>query len=236
MFESNYFESSLVDSITFRNNTPFHHIVLDNFVQGPLTNVVHEIQSVPNDKYDFNEHHQVQIKKRGLSSLDSMPQLTRTLVQFFQSDRMTHYLSQLTGIQGLRADPSLLGGGIHKTDSGGHLSIHADFNIHPVTGMHRRINLLLFLNPEWVDSWGGHLELWDSLMTACEKSIAPILNRVVIFRITDDAFHGHPDPLQTPDNISRYSLAFYYYTEDRPEDEKRPFHWAAWQQRPGGNF
>lgn len=236
MFDSKYIETAHVDGIVFKNNTPFNHIVLDNFIEGPLTNVVHEIESIPNDKYDFNEHQQVQIKKRGLSKPENMPELTHKLVEFFQSDRMIHYLEELTGIEGLTADPSLLGGGVHKTDSGGHLAVHADFNIHPSTGMHRRLNLLLFLNPEWKDSWGGYLELWDSSMKNCERTIAPLLNRAVIFRITDDAFHGHPDPMTTPPDVSRYSLAFYYYTKDRPEHEKGPFHWATWQQRPGGRF
>lgn len=236
MFDSKYFDTVHVDSIVFKNNIPFHHIVLDEFIQGPISNVVHEVESITNDKYDFNEHAMVQIKKRGLSSIENMPELTKKLVGFFQSDQMIRYLQDLTGIDDLHADDSLLGGGIHKTDPGGHLAIHADFNIHPNTGMHRRLNVLLFLNPEWKESWGGYLELWDSSMKKCQKSIAPLLNRAVIFRITDDAFHGHPDPLCTPDGVSRYSLAFYYYTKDRPENEKGPFHWATWQQRPNGNF
>lgn len=236
MFDSKYIDTAYIDSIVFKNNTPFHHIVLDDFIEGPLQTVVQEIQSIRNEAYDFNEHEQVQIKKRGMSKLETMPKFTLKLVEFFQSERMICYLETLTGIEGLTADPSLVGGGVHKTDSGGHLAVHADFNIHPSTGMHRRLNLLLFLNPEWKESWGGYLELWDANMKNCEKMIAPLLNRAVIFRITDDAFHGHPDPLNTPPDISRYSLAFYYYTKDRPEHEKRPFHWATWQQRPGGHF
>lgn len=236
MFSNNHIESVHIDKIIFQNNTPFHHIVLDRFVEGPIDKVVSEVNLIPNSDYDFNEHAQVQIKKRGLSSVEKMPETTQKLVAFFQSREMIEYLENLTGIKDLLPDPSLLGGGVHKTDTGGHLAIHADFNIHPHTGLHRRLNLLLFLNPKWKEEWGGHLELWDNEMTRCVKVVSPILNRAVIFRITDDAYHGHPDPLKTPKDISRYSLAFYYYTLDRPEHEKGPFHWATWQLRPSGHF
>lgn len=234
---------------TFCRNTPFPHIVLDNFLKEEeavvdnhnnsfrLDDVVAEIRGIPNSEYDFNEHAEVQIKKRGLSDPSKMPPLTRRVVDFFTSDTIIQYLERLTGITGLMPDPSLMGGGVHKTDPGGHLAIHADFNIHPMTGFHRRLNLLLFLNPEWDDEeWGGLLELWDREMTSCVVSVSPLLNRAVVFRITDDAFHGHPDPLRSPEGVSRYSLAFYYYTADRPPSEKSPFHWATWKRRPNGGF
>jgi hypothetical protein len=236
MFSNRHEESVNEHKTVFLNNHPFHHIVLDDFIQGPIQNIVNEIQSIPNSEYDFNEHAQVQIKKRGLSVIDKLPDLTKRLVHFFQSPLMIQYLERLTGITGLMADPTLLGGGVHKTETGGHLAVHADFNIHPETGFHRRLNLLLFLNPIWNSDWGGFLELWDTDMKNKEKEIAPLLNRAVIFRITDDAFHGHPDPLRTPPGVARYSLAFYYYTKDRPDHEKSAFHWATWQLRPDGRF
>lgn len=236
MFTNSHTNNIEVDKVIFQENNPFPHIVLDGFINGPIKNVVHEVENIANDQYDFNEHQNVQIKKRGLSDQSKMPEIVRNLVCYFQSKDMISYLEQLTGISDLLPDPSLLGGGIHKTVSGGHLAVHADFNIHPELGLHRRVNLLLFLNPYWLDEWGGHLELWDQSMTQCCKKILPILNRAVIFKITDDAYHGHPDPLKCPDNFARYSLAFYYYTKDRPENEKSSFHWATWKMRPNGTF
>ena len=158
-----------------------------------------------------------------------MPRSAAEMIAFLQSPEWLRFLSDLTGIDGLMPDPTLLGGGIHKTLRGGHLEVHADFNIQPQLQLHRRINVLLYLNPTWEKDWGGQLELWDREMTACVKSIEPISNRMVIFNITDEAFHGHPRPLKTS---QRLSLALYYYTKDRPEKEKGAFHWADWKQRP----
>ena len=73
-------------------------------------------------------------------------------------------------------------------------------------------------------------------MMSCARKIEPISNRLVIFRITDDALHGSPEKWLAPADYSRLSLAFYYYTDDRPEEEKKPFHWANWHKRFGSYY
>ena len=107
-----------------------------------------------------------------------------------------------------------------------------DFNLHYNTRKHRRINILLYLNSEWKPSYNGELELWAKDMTRCVHKIEPLFNRFVMFKITDDAFHGHPEQWLAPMEYPRMSFAFYYYTDDRPENEKAPFHWALWKRRP----
>ena len=83
--------------------------------------------------------------------------------------------------------------------------------------MWRRINVFLYFNKDWDDSWGGHLELWDAAMTHPVVAIAPLFNRLVIFEASEYSWHGHPDPLQCPFNESRKSIAMYYYTvHDNP--------------------
>jgi hypothetical protein len=238
MINSEYNLNIPRDLIKFHQAEPFHHLVLDDFISDKdlVSSVANEVKIIPNEVYGFEQHRGVQIKKRGLSDLKKLPPNTVKLIEFFQSQEMIQYLQNITGITNLLPDPALLGGGLHKMDTGGHLAVHADFNIHKDTGYHRRVNALLYLNENWEEEWGGELQLWDGKMTKCYHKVMPLLNRLVVFRITDDAFHGHPDPLNTPEDVSRYSLAFYYYTVDRPEKEKSPFHWALWQKRPDGNF
>jgi len=117
---------------------------------------------------------------------------------------------------------------MHKISRGGKLGVHADFNVNFVNNLHRRINVLIYLNEDWNPEWNGHLELWDKDLSKCCVKVEPIFNRAVVFNITDDAFHGHPEPLQCPETVSRYSLALYYYTEDRPEEEKSDPHAVIW--------
>jgi Rps23 Pro-64 3,4-dihydroxylase Tpa1-like proline 4-hydroxylase len=113
-----------------------------------------------------------------------------------------------TGIPKLRADPSLFGAGLHCIPRGGFLKMHVDFNKHP-RGWHRRVNLLIYLNQIWRDEWGGHLQLGIEN----SKRIAPIGGRCVIFETNDQSWHGHPEPLECPEDVQRRSLALYFYTK-----------------------
>jgi Rps23 Pro-64 3,4-dihydroxylase Tpa1-like proline 4-hydroxylase len=126
------------------------------------------------------------------------------------------HLENLTGIKKLFRDPLLMGGGVHKINRGGKLSIHIDYNNHPKTKQRRKLNLLIYLNKDWDKSWGSNLELWNKELTEKIIEVEPIFNRAVIFTI-DDAPHGHPYPLNCPENISRYSLALYYFVDEEPE-------------------
>ncbi len=158
----------------------------------------------------------------------------------FCSERFVKYLEDLTGIENLMPDWSMDGGGLHQTKRGGHLNIHADFSTHhdhPTWA--RRVNILLYLNTEWDDAWGGKLELWDEKMTGKQGSVTPAGNRMLVFTTTDTSFHGHPDALACPPDVARRSMALYYFTEEnapvrratnyraRPEDGARKYVIAA---------
>jgi Rps23 Pro-64 3,4-dihydroxylase Tpa1-like proline 4-hydroxylase len=228
----------------FFNSKPFHYIVLDNFLESSLAKEIEtEIRNIPPEDWfdketEFGHINQqgdcsTQSKKIALNIRKQIPDKTNYVIDLFSSPKMIQFIEDITGITGLQSDPYLLGGGIHKTTTNGHLSIHCDFNIHPQTQKHRRINALLYLNDNWKPGYNGCLELWNKDMTSCAKKIEPILNRLVIFRITDDALHGSPERWLAPENYPRISLAFYYYTDDRPEHEKNNFHWAIWFKRFG---
>jgi hypothetical protein len=139
----------------------------------------------------------------------------RDMFGFFNSSPITQFLESLTTITGLIPDPYFVGGGFHETSKGGKLGIHADFRINEQLHVNRRINMIIYLNKEWDDAYGGKLELWDKKMQNAVHSIAPVYNRCVIFNTDADSFHGHPDPLLTPENVTRKSLALYYYTASK---------------------
>ena len=158
--------------------------------------------------------------------------LTKGLLYHLNSSTFLDFLSQITGIENLIADSYLWGGGMHQIEQGGKLAIHADFNRHPRYNLDRRLNALLYLNPNWQEDYGGHLELWDREMTGCVVRIAPLFNRLVVFATTDFSYHGHPDALTCPEGVTRKSLALYYYTNGRPAEEISASHSTLWQARP----
>ena len=214
---------------------PFPHIVIDNFLPPSLLNgVIDDFQNYNNwgwDNSDYSKDHQV---KKFFSPWNNdgdttLPINTKLILNYFNSPDVISMLEKLTGIKGLIADPTLLGGGMHKIESGGKLSIHADSRKHTINGDYRRINLLIYLNKDWNKEWGGSLQLWDKDMTTMVQDIQPIFNRVVIFNTGADTYHGHPHPLNTPNGMSRISLALYYYTKENPDTEENSVTSAVWK-------
>ena len=109
-------------------------------------------------------------------------------------------------------DPHLEGGGLHQIVPGGHLGVHVDFNRHPRTGLERRLNVLMYLNRDWKEEYGGALELWRAEPRRREQRILPLWGRLVVFSTTDRSYHGHPEPLACPEGMTRKSVALYYYS------------------------
>jgi Rps23 Pro-64 3,4-dihydroxylase Tpa1-like proline 4-hydroxylase len=140
------------------------------------------------------------------------------------SPEMLEFLEALTGIEGLIPDPYFGGGALHQIESGGFLKVHADFNWHPKLRLDRRLNVLIYLNHDWKDEYGGALELWDRNMARPEKVLLPVFNRTVVFSTTDFSYHGHPHPLACPERMTRKSVSLYYYSNGRPASEKSAPH------------
>lgn len=150
--------------------------------------------------------------------------------------RVLEHLEALTGIEGLIPDPYFGGGGPHQIERGGFLKIHADFNWHPKLRLDRRLNVLVYLNRDWQEDYGGHLELWDRGMERCVRRVLPVFNRTVVFSTTDTSYHGHPTPLACPEGRTRKSVSFYYYTNGRPEEERSAPHDTLFVKRAGDDW
>jgi Rps23 Pro-64 3,4-dihydroxylase Tpa1-like proline 4-hydroxylase len=216
-------------STQYHEAKPFPHIVIDKFLPETILNsVLDEFNNNKNWWYDrvkWTEPYQVNkfYWPYDIETANNMPNDLPTisaLVNYLNSPVMLKYLEELTGIDNLISDELLMGGGLHKITSGGKLAIHKDYNVHPVKKMYRRLNLLIYLNKDWKQEWEGNLELWDKDHTKLEVSVEPLFNRAVIFTISEDSLHGHPVPLNTPENVSRNSIALYYFTEVNPSDNE----------------
>ena len=189
---------------------PFPHIVIDDFCEpGLLRDIADNFP--PRDGKQYFDRAQERLKYQyHAGEIPYGP--TRNLLAELNSRAFLRFLKNLTGIDGLIADPYFEGGGLHETRAGGHLSVHADFNTHGKMKVERRLNLLLYLNDDWSPDYGGALELWDKTMSAPVEKIAPLLGRAVIFNTALDSYHGVPEPLACPPDRSRRSIATYYYT------------------------
>ena len=215
---------------------PFPHVVIDGLVPEDLLDGVIQESPKPHEREDWLRADRTDAIKLSISKDWTLGPTTRHLLNQFNSAVFIDFLERLTGMSGLLPDPHYFGGGLHQIERGGFLKIHADFNLHGRLLLDRRINVLVYLNHDWRDEWGGHLELWERTMTRRMKAITPSFNRMVIFATTDTSYHGHPDPLRCPPDIRRRSLALYYYSNGRPAHEQSEAHSTLHQVRPGEDF
>jgi hypothetical protein len=169
---------------------------------------------------EFNNPKEIKWASKGEKTFG--PQ-TRKLMHFLNSEPFLEFIQVVSGIEEkLIGDPYFVGGGQHEIRPGGVLKVHADFNGYPAFNLSRRLNVLVYLNEDWDDSYGGHLEFWDENMKEQKAAILPIFNRLAMFSTTDFSYHGHPNPLTCPPERRRRSLALYYYSYGRPKSELNP--------------
>ncbi len=203
----------------FKNVDPFPHLVIDNFLPENEANLIAN---------DFPEPSQINWQKHGSGansdglnfkgvklqcSVESeYPENIRILMHEFNSQGFLYFLKKLCGLEYIFGDPYYEGCGLHSTGKGGRLMIHADVNRYPYPALaDQYLNVIYYVTPKWDKEWGGNLELWDKKLKSCKKVIEPKFNRLVIFETTENSFHGHPHPQNSPDETRRNSLAVYYY-------------------------
>jgi Rps23 Pro-64 3,4-dihydroxylase Tpa1-like proline 4-hydroxylase len=212
----------------YRTAEPFPHVVIDDFVG---LDVVREIVAeYPQDRAEWDLYlDEGNSNKLAISDEARLGPVARRLVHELNSGAMIRFLEEMTGITGLVPDPHLLGGGLHQLDPGGYLRVHADFNHHPHLKLDRRLNFLLYLNEGWQEDWGGALELWNADMTERVVAVPPVAGRAVVFSTTSTSYHGNPEPVACPEGMARRSIALYYYTNGRPEEERAAAHNTLYQ-------
>ena len=199
---------------------PFPHIHIDNFFSEIFLNTILEaFPDLSNIKQSQNYKNQNEIKF-AYNDYKNFPERIKLFFNFLNSEVFVNFLQRLTSIdEKLISDNDLNGGGLHEIKSGGLLKVHTDFSKHPKNNLDRRVNVLIYLNKNWKKEYNGFLELWDKDMKNCEQKISPLFNRMVIFSTTDFSNHGHPDPIICPSEISRKSIALYYFSDGRPKNE-----------------
>lgn len=215
------------DKRRYQQAEPYPHIFLDNFLEEwAAEEALAEFPAVKDAGWIHYVH--VNEKKHGLNKMDMLPPFVRSVIKELNSPEFVSYLSQLTGIPNLLPDDMLEGGGLHQSGRNGFLNVHADFTVHPhKRNWRRRVNVLVYLNKDWKPEYRGDLELWDRQMKGVVQKIAPIFNRCVVFNTDEDSYHGLPDPILCPEDMTRKSIALYYFTEEAVTPRLRSTNYQA---------
>lgn len=226
-----------IDSEKFKGNflsvEPFPHFCIDNFLDEDFAEEVYksfpkyqEAQKLGTEFSAVNEKRKIQI-----TDSSKFSPAIKILSDLLASKEYVNMWSDLTGIPNLFSDESLAGGGVHETNSGGHLDVHIDFNYNEKNQAYRRLNILLYFNKDWKEEYGGYLDIWDKDVKKRYGYFEPKFNRAIGFLTSEVSFHG-VTPLTCPPDVMRRSFATYYYTKDIPEGSKVSKHSTVFRARP----
>ena len=215
---------------------PFRHCVVEGFFEPAYADTL--LAQFPGfERGNALNEDGVAAGKSTIERIRSLGGPWAALDDCIRSPAFLALVERMTGVDRLLYDPDYFGGGTHDNRDGQSLDVHIDFNHHPGTGWHRRLNLIVYLNREWDPDWGGSIELHRDPHdpdTDEVVSIAPLFNRCVIFETTEHSWHGFP-PIRLPadrESVSRKSVALYFYTRERPAEEAASPHSTVYVDRP----
>jgi len=214
---------------------PFPNAIIEEFL--PLEIVKEAEEEFKNFKKTADAGSaQFQKTKRWGETYEDMPYTIKKIIDFFYSKNFINILEKKFNLKNIEADWTMHGGGLHESFNSGFLKVHSDFIYMRKSKLRRVLNLLLYLNSNWQKNWGGSIELWDKKMKSAKKSVLPEINRAVIFRTDSESNHGFPDPIRCPENVTRKSIALYYYTKEKTilplTIRRRKYFHAVWKKRP----
>lgn len=205
---------------SFESAEPYPHTVIHNFfTEEAFQSICNEFGNPETDASWIRYWNPIE-KKYALNVFATKP-FVSYVFQELQCNNFVEKLQQLTNIRNLQNDTYMHGAGLHYHPRGGKLDMHLDYSIHPITKLERKLNLVVYLNNEWKEEWGGTLQLWDKDFTHCVKKVFPYRNTAILFQTSDISYHGIPEPIMCPHTIGRRSLALYYMTHPTEHIQQR---------------
>jgi len=209
----------------FSKEGPYDHCIIDNFFE---TEIAKKLENeFPNYDSDIWQKYNNAIEVKKLNNIwNYFPKTTYQVLNYLNSDEFVSILKKkIFKKNKLHSDMGLNGGGWHIHKRGGKLNTHLDYSLHPKLGLQRKFNLIIYLNSNWSENWGGSLGFWGNKSPIKPgkliKSIVPKFNRAILFDTTQNSWHGLPDPIKCPKNEYRKSLAVYYLCKPNEKVRKR---------------
>lgn len=200
----------------FHASAPFRHWILDDWFHPCLPS---EVPALDWPHWEVAYDNDVERGKRTSRAFDQMTSRLRTAFLRMRHPAIVDQWAKLTGIASLIDDPECHGAGLHYSSDGAFLQCHVDYELHPkLEGRERRLNLILFMHPEWKREWGGQLLLCDGWGKAVVE-IEPVPGRLAVFECGPSSYHA-VRVIQGA-TVPRLTAAVYYLADARPTAIRR---------------
>jgi len=199
-------------ALTFSTSQPFEMVILDGFCDDvKLRRMYGKIPDPVASSMGKSRDYMFAKNKFEKSNFKEIDPLAQELYTDFVSERFSALIQKITG-ESVFVDPAFHGGGLHQGGEASYLDMHVDFNFHPINkAWFRNLNILLYLNPDWVPAHRGELKLLHRDKPDSLVEIAPLFNRCVIMFTRDYTVHGY-DAIAFPEGAYRRSIAAYAYS------------------------
>jgi|TARA_B110000444_G_scaffold131737_1_gene123708 hypothetical protein len=152
------------------------------------------------------------------------------------SSKFLNWLGDVTGHHDLIPDPHMVGAGYMRCIRGDSLKLHSDFNFNNTLKLYRMLSINIYLNQGWQPKWNGDLQFWDFERKGCKTRYYPEAGRAVLFRHHKFGFHGHPEPLECPEDTYRDGFRMFYYVSEMSNYklDKNPHRSLYWFDEKNG--
>ena len=220
----------------FLEAQPFKHVVIEDFFESALAEQL--LAEFPRFDSGLARNEGGATGGKAVNTdIRAISPAYRRLYDAIGGSAFLELVNRLSGIPDLILDAKMFGGGTHENLHGQELDPHVDFNYDEARQLHRRLNLIVYLNKDWRREWGGALEIHSNPRRPEENQIFsydPLFNRCVMFETNEYSWHGFPRINLPPDrrHLSRKSISIYLYTTTRPAEETAPLHATFYVQRP----
>ena len=162
------------------------------------------------------------------AQMDRYDPLLEDSLYAFQMPDVVERIERITGLKALEPDRMLYAGGLSLMAPGHFLNPHIDNSHDKLRQRYRVLNLLYYVSPDWCESWGGNLELWQHGLRGRQTTIVSRFNRLVVMITHRSSWHSVSRNIGAAD---RCCVSNYYFSQ-YPVEGGDYYHVTEFRGRP----
>jgi Rps23 Pro-64 3,4-dihydroxylase Tpa1-like proline 4-hydroxylase len=209
----------------WQHSAPINYFVIDDVLPNQWAHAIRE--AFPSGK-DMVRRRSLRELKYVTAQMSKYNPLLEESVYAFQMPEIVSRIERITGLQSLEPDALLYAGGISMMGSGHFLNPHVDNSHDKFRERYRVLNLLFYASPDWRESNGCNLELWQDGPDGKPTTVVSRFNRLVVMVTHQDSWHSVSKNIS---NENRCCVSNYYFSK-RPIGEHEYFHVTSFRGRP----